>query len=91
MSLGNIIGLVVIGIIVVLVVINMGRIFAAGRAMRKFFREVLAEMKNVAWPTQDEIVSQTMLVGVTIVIFVLIVGFSDYVFGKIVGVIFNFN
>jgi preprotein translocase subunit SecE len=56
---------------------------------RQFFREVVAELKKVAWPTRQEVVSYSIVVLVsTIVIAALIFG-MDFVFAKAVFSLFG--
>jgi preprotein translocase subunit SecE len=51
---------------------------------RQFLREVVAELKKVAWPTRQEVVAYSIVVLVsTIVIAAMIFG-MDFVFAKAV-------
>ncbi|MEA2476731.1 MAG: preprotein translocase subunit SecE [Actinomycetota bacterium] len=58
---------------------------------RQFFREVMAEMRKVAWPTRQEVVAYSIVVLVsTIVIGALVYG-MDYVFSRGVLKLFGIN
>lgn len=59
--------------------------------MKKFFRylkESVLEMKKVAWPSRQTMVSYTGIVIVTTIIFAIILGVVDYLFLKGVNLIF---
>lgn len=61
--------------------------FSAG--LKKFYREVVIEMKRVAWPSQPEIISATILVSVSTVALVILLGISDKIFGQMVSWLFG--
>lgn len=55
----------------------------------EFFKEVVAELKKVAWPTRQEVVAYTIVVLVsTIVIAALIFG-MDFVFARAIFSLFG--
>jgi preprotein translocase subunit SecE len=51
---------------------------------KKFFREVKAELKKVNWPNQQEILSSTVVVIVTVLIISLFIGGIDLVFSNLI-------
>jgi preprotein translocase subunit SecE len=56
---------------------------------RQFLKEVVAELKKVAWPTRQEVVAYTIVVLIsTIVIATLIFG-MDFVFAKAILALFG--
>ncbi|HHV72909.1 MAG TPA: preprotein translocase subunit SecE [Clostridia bacterium] len=52
--------------------------------LARYFREVKAEMKKVTWPSRKEIVSNTLIVIVAVIIASIIVGVFDL---AVVGVL----
>ena len=48
----------------------------------QFFREVLAELRKVAWPTRAEVFSYSLVVIVSCVVIAALVFGMDYVFTK---------
>ena len=44
---------------------------------KKFFSDVIAEMKKVSWPTVDELKGSTMVVIVTVFILAVFIGIVD--------------
>jgi len=69
----------------------------AGRAGRgsplarvsRFYREVVAELRKVIWPTRRELVTYTTVVVVFVSIIVAIVAGFDVLFGKLVLFVFS--
>ena len=51
---------------------------------RQFFKEVIAELKKVAWPTRQEVVSYSIVVLVSSVVIAALIFGMDYVFTKAV-------
>jgi preprotein translocase subunit SecE len=47
----------------------------------QYLREVRDEMRKVAWPTKDEVVRYSIIVTVTVIVYMALVGGLDYVFG----------
>lgn len=47
----------------------------------QYVREVRDEMRKVAWPTRDEVVRYSLVVVVTVLVYMGMVGGFDYVFG----------
>lgn len=48
--------------------------------VRKFFRDVIHELKKVTWPSRKALMSYTVVVLVTIAIFAILLGVYDYIF-----------
>ena len=55
----------------------------------KFIEEVRAEMNKVSWPTKDELVSYTGVVGLAVVIVCALIWACDTVFARLFHVILN--
>lgn len=49
----------------------------------KFMEEVRAEMNKVSWPTKDELISYTGVVGLAVVIVCLLIWVCDTAFAKL--------
>ena len=45
-----------------------------------FVNEVKAEIKKITWPSRDELVGSTIIVGILVVIFAIILGGMDAFF-----------
>ena len=54
-----------------------------------FYRQVVAEMRKVIWPTRSELITYTWVVIIFVVAVAVIVGVLDYVFAKGVLKIFG--
>ena len=59
-----------------------------GRIAR-FFREVVAELRKVIWPTRNELLTYTAVVVVFVAVILTIVSGLDFAFGK--GVLWVFG
>jgi preprotein translocase subunit SecE len=57
--------------------------------LARFFREVVAELRKVIYPTRKELVTYTIVVIVFVAIIVSIVGLLDYGFAKAVLYVFG--
>ena len=55
---------------------------------REFFRDTIAEMKKVTWPTRNEVVGTTIVVIVTTFVFALYLWGCDIVFSKAIDYLF---
>lgn len=51
--------------------------------MKKFFREVKAEMRKVAWPNRKELIAYTGVVFVAVVFIAALIGIMDAVFARL--------
>jgi preprotein translocase subunit SecE len=56
---------------------------------REFVKEVIGELKKVAWPTRKEVVAYSTVVFVSVVVIAAIIFGMDYVFAK--GVLFLYD
>ncbi len=59
------------------------------RRMARFYREVVAELRKVIWPTRKDLVTYTTVVVVFVSIVVAIVGGLDLAFAKVVLIVFG--
>ena len=55
----------------------------------EFFRQVRAELKKVAWPSRQELVSYTVVVLVAVVVLTSLVFGLDFFFSKVVLRVFG--
>ncbi len=55
----------------------------------KFMEEVRAELNKVSWPTKDELISYTGVVGLAVVIVCALIWVCDTVFAKLFRIILN--
>jgi len=68
------------------------RFGVAGRFVRRiglFFREVVAELRKVIWPTRTELLTYTAVVVVFVAVMTALVMGFDYIYAK--GVLFVFG
>lgn len=56
---------------------------------RQFFKEVVAELKKVAWPTRQEVFAYTVVVLVAVVVIAALIFGMDYVFTKLILALFG--
>lgn len=49
----------------------------------KYFKEVVAEMKKVTWPTRKQLLNTTWIVTGVIVAFGIFIGLADLLLGQI--------
>jgi preprotein translocase subunit SecE len=54
-----------------------------------FYRQIIAELRKVVWPTRNELITYTSVVIVFVTIVIAIVFSLDYLFGKAVLQIFG--
>ena len=54
-----------------------------------FYRQVVAELRKVVWPTQEQLVSYFLVTMVFVVFFMALVSLLDLAFGKLVFQIFT--
>ena len=57
--------------------------------LSRFFREVIAELGKVIWPTRKELISYTIIVIVFVSIMVALVAGLDVGFAKLVVLVFG--
>jgi preprotein translocase subunit SecE len=53
-----------------------------------FYRQVVAELRKVVWPTQEQLVTYFFVVMVFVVVMMTLVSVLDLAFGKLVFQIF---
>jgi len=54
-----------------------------------FYRQVVAELRKVVWPTQQQLITYFIVVMVFVVVVMTIVALLDLAFGKAVFAIFG--
>ena len=54
-----------------------------------FYRQVVAELRKVVWPTQEQLVTYFIVVLVFVAFFMTLVSFLDLGFGKLVFEVFT--
>jgi preprotein translocase subunit SecE len=54
-----------------------------------FYRQVVAELRKVVWPTQQQLVTYFLVVMVFVVFMMALVSGLDLIFGKAVFSLFN--
>jgi len=86
--MAQIIGITVLAIIVLVILVNLKKIAPALGGLKVFFEEVVFEMGKVSWPSRDEVVNSTILVGVTTIALTLMVLVVDSIFLRILRVMF---
>ena len=55
--------------------------------IRKFFTEVVVELKKVSWPTQRELIDSTWIVIISSGILGIYIGITDFVLSKLLGLL----
>ncbi len=53
------------------------------KGIRKFFREVVSEVKKVSWPNAKDLTNHTLVVVVLILLFAIVIGIVDFGLGKL--------
>ncbi len=59
------------------------------RGIRLFFKQVVAELRKVIWPTRRELVNYTTVVLVFVTFMVLLVSLFDFTFSQLVLAVFG--
>ena len=54
-----------------------------------FYRQVVAELRKVVWPTQEQLVTYFFVVMVFVLVMIAIVSALDLAFGKLVFWVFS--
>jgi len=67
----------------------LDRIARLPRRLVLFYRQIIAELRKVIWPTRNELITYTSVVVVFVTIIIAIVFTLDYVFGKAVLQVFG--
>ncbi len=55
----------------------------------RYLRETWYELKKVSWPTRSEAINLTVIVIVATVFLSLLLGFLDWIFSTILGLLFG--
>ena len=58
-------------------------------APRQYLREVLAELRKVAWPSRRELISYSLVVLVVVVLMTLLITGLDQAFGALILRVFS--
>ena len=53
------------------------------KGLRKFFRDVISEVKKVSWPNVKDLTNHTIVVVVLILLFAIAIGIVDFGLGKL--------
>ena len=56
---------------------------ANGSRVKKFFREVKAEMRKVSWPNKKELIAYTGVVFISVVLIAALIGLIDGIFARL--------
>jgi preprotein translocase subunit SecE len=56
---------------------------------RQFFKEVIAELQKVAWPSRQEVVAYSIVVVVSVIVIATLIFGLDYLFTKAVLALFG--
>ncbi len=54
-----------------------------------FYRQVVAELRKVVWPTQEQLITYFLVVMVFVLVMISIVSVLDLAFGKLVFWVFS--
>ena len=54
-----------------------------------FYRQVIAELRKVVWPTQEQLVTYFLVVMVFVLVMMAIVSALDLAFGKLIFAVFT--
>ena len=54
-----------------------------------FYRQVVAELRKVVWPTQQQLITYFFVVLVFVIVVMSLVSFLDLAFGKLVFEVFT--
>jgi preprotein translocase subunit SecE len=54
-----------------------------------FYRQVVAELRKVVWPTQEQLVTYFLVVMVFVLFMIAVVSLLDLAFGKLVFWVFS--
>jgi preprotein translocase subunit SecE len=56
-------------------------------AVKKFLDEVIAEMKKVSWASKQEVITDTGVVGIAVVVVCALIWICDTIFARVFNVI----
>ncbi len=60
-----------------------------GTKVKRFFKETKAELKKVTWPTKEQLIHNTGVIIVFIIIIAVILSVLDLGFGKLFAMLTN--
>jgi preprotein translocase subunit SecE len=60
------------------------------RRLRQFLHDVRVEMRQVNWPSRDDVISTTIVVTVTVAFFGVYFFLTDSLLGKAIGWLINY-
>ena len=70
----------------------MSEVSSSGRGKRTspavFYRQVVAELRKVVWPTQEQLITYFMVVMVFVVFMMALISALDLGFGKLIFAVF---
>ncbi|NLM69941.1 MAG: preprotein translocase subunit SecE [Firmicutes bacterium] len=55
--------------------------------LTKYFREVRSELRKVAWPNRKEVINNTGIVLLVVVIVALFIGVVDFLISNLLGLL----
>ncbi len=58
---------------------------------RQFLKEVVAELRKVAWPNRDELTAYTLVVLVSVLIITAVIWVMDWVFSKAIVALYGMH
>lgn len=58
-------------------------------AITRFFRETMGELRKVSWPSRDDATRLTIIVLVVLAATSTVMGFLDFVFRRLFGLIIS--
>ena len=59
------------------------------RRTTRLFRETIAELRKVSWPTRKEAISLTYVVVIVMIVMAIFLGGVDFVFFRLFGLLFS--
>lgn len=60
-----------------------------GTRVKRFFKDTKAELKKVTWPTKEQLIHNTGVIIVFIIIIAVILSVLDLAFGKLFAIVSN--
>ena len=70
----------------------MSEVSSSGRRKRTspavFYRQVVAELRKVVWPTQEQLITYFMVVMVFVIFMMALISALDLGFGKLIFAVF---
>jgi preprotein translocase subunit SecE len=58
---------------------------------RQFLKEVVAELRKVAWPNREEVTAYTLVVLVSVIVIAAVIWVLDWVFSKAVVALYGIH